>query len=162
MRGELEAEQNCNILTPHSYDHNSISFPFSWAAQPRPGSPASLGHGPHSSIFSPTDLNFDCSIGGLRAPSAGCWFSLPHLVSNFLTSCLHPGYIFVRCPPSCGRHKSHSIQPVHGQGYILIFLDPMHLLFTQVHFLFWQLGRGPYVKILYIIISSQVSIDHPW
>ena len=24
----------------------------------RPGGPASLGHGPHSSIFSPTDLNF--------------------------------------------------------------------------------------------------------
>ena len=37
------------------------------------------------------------------------------------------------------------IQPVHGQGYILIFLDRMHLLFTQVHFLFWQLGRGQYV-----------------
>ena len=36
---------------------------------------------------------------------------------------------------------SHPIQPVHGHGYILIFLDRMHLLFTQVHFLFWQLGR---------------------
>ena len=36
------------------------------------------------------------------------------------------------------------IQPVHGQGYILIFLDRMHLLFTQVNFLFWQLGRGQY------------------
>ena len=33
------------------------------------------------------------------------------------------------------------IQPVHGQGYILIFLDWMHLLFTLVHFLFWQPGR---------------------
>ena len=33
------------------------------------------------------------------------------------------------------------IQPVYGQGYnILIFLDRMHLLFTQVHFLFWQLS----------------------
>ena len=31
---ELETEQNCNILTPHSYGHNNISFPFSWAAQP--------------------------------------------------------------------------------------------------------------------------------
>ena len=63
-----------------------------------------------------------------------------------LTSCLHPVYIIVRHPPSsCGRHKSHSIQPVHGQGYILIFLNRMHLLFTQVHFLFWQLGWGQYV-----------------
>ena len=34
-----------------------------------------------------------------------------------------------------------------GQGYILIFLDWMHLLFTQVHFLFWQLGRGQYVTL---------------
>ena len=34
------------------------------------------------------------------------------------------------------------IQPVHGQGYnFLIFLDRMHMLFTQVHFLFWQPGR---------------------
>ena len=33
-------------------------------------------------------------------------------------------------------------QPVHGQGYILIFLDRMHLLFTQVHFLFWQPEQG--------------------
>ena len=39
------------------------------------------------------------------------------------------------------------IQPVHSQCYILIFLDRMHLLFTQVHFLFWQLGRGQYVTV---------------
>ena len=105
-------------IDPHSYGHNSVSFPFFWAAQPGSGGPASLGHVPHSSIFSPT----------------------------YLISCLHPGYIIVRhLPSSCGRHKSHSIQPVHGQGYILIFLDRIHLLFTQVHFLFWLLGRGQYV-----------------
>ena len=33
------------------------------------------------------------------------------------------------------------IQPIHGQGYILLFLDRMHLLFIQVHFLFLQPGR---------------------
>ena len=109
-------------IDPHSYGLNSVSFPFSWAAQPRAWCPASLGHVPRSSIFSPTGL-----------------------ISNWLTSCLHPGYVIVRHPPSCGRHKSHSIQPVHGQVYILIFLDRMHLLFTQVHFLFWQLGRDQYV-----------------
>ena len=32
-------------------------------------------------IWSP---NYNCSIGGLRAHSAGCWLSLPHLVSNWL------------------------------------------------------------------------------
>ena len=55
---------------------------------------------------------------GLRAPSTGCWFSLPHLISNSsdlqlqLTSGLHPGNIIVRhLPSSCGRHKSHSFNP---------------------------------------------------
>ena len=33
------------------------------------------------------------------------------------------------------------IQPIHGQGYTLLFLDRMQLLFTLVHFLFWQPGR---------------------
>ena len=51
-----------------------------------PGDPASLGHVPHSSIFFPTGLISNCSIGGLRAPSAGCWFSLLHLNSNCLIS----------------------------------------------------------------------------
>ena len=99
-------------IDPHSYGHNSVSFLFSWVVQPGAWGPS---------------LSGTCSL-------------FQHLLSNWLTSCLHPGYIIVRCPPSCGCHKSHSIQPVHGQGYILIFLDRMHLLFTQVHFLFWQLG----------------------
>ena len=33
-------------------------------------------------------------------------------ISNWLTSCLHPGYIIIQRPlSSCGRHKSHSINP---------------------------------------------------
>ena len=109
-------------IDPHSPVYHSLSFPISWAAQPGPGGPA----------------------------SARTWFSFQHLLSNQLTSCLHPGYIIVRCPlSSCERHKSHSIQPVHSQGYILILLDRMHLLFIQVHFLFWQLGwvGGQYTTI---------------
>ena len=50
------------------------------------------------------------------------------------------------------------IQPVHGQGYILIFLNRMHLLFTQVYFLFWQLGRGQYVTDLLKMI--RIQYDH--
>ena len=47
---------DCNILTPSSSVFNSTSFSFCWAAQP----------------------------GVLRAhPSAGCWFSLQHLISNY-------------------------------------------------------------------------------
>ena len=59
------------------------------------------------------------------------------------------------------------IQPVHRQGYILIFLGWMHLIFTQVHFLFWQLGRGQYVTLLaldrhtwiYITVCKQIMND---
>ena len=45
------------------------------------------------------------------------------------------------------------IKPVHGQGYILIFLDRMHLFFTRVHFLFWQIGRvgGQYTTKSHIL-----------
>ena len=99
-------------IDPHSYGHISVSFPvLNWG----PGGPASLGHVPHSSIFSPTDLNSN-------------WlnFLSPGLYNN-LTPTLLPVSVTI----------SHSIQPVHSQGYILIFLDWMHLLFTQVHFLFW-------------------------
>ena len=95
--------------------------------------------------------------GVLRDPFAGCCFSLLHLIFSWLTSCLHPGYIIVlRSPSSCGRHKSHSIQPIQSQGYILISLDRMHLLFTLVHFLFWQLGRGHYVTIVHTWNSSPI------
>ena len=88
----------------------------------RPGGLISLGHIPYSSIFSPTD-----SI-----------FLSPGLYNN-LTSTLLPASVTT----------SHSIQPLDNQGYILIFLDRMHLLFTQVHFLFWKLGRvgGQYTTI---------------
>ena len=60
------------------------------------------------------------------------------------TSCA-PSYIIVRHQPS----QIALIQPVHGQSYILIFLDRMHMLFTPVHFLFWQLGWGQYVTLAF-------------
>ena len=54
------------------------------------------------------------------------------------------------------------IQPVHGQGYILIFLDQMHLLFTQVHFLFWQPGRviGQYTTKLFQTFQSNLLLSN--
>ena len=85
-------------IDPHSYGYNSVSFSFSCAAQPGACGPASLGHSPYSSIFSSTDLNSNCSIGGLRAPSAGCWFSLPHLNSNWTRTSCAPSYIIVLRP----------------------------------------------------------------
>ena len=120
--------------------------------------------------------------GVLRAPSAGCWFSLQHLISNssealnsncsiggpegpsllgagshysilspthlnFLSPGLYNNLTSTLLPASVT--ISHSIQPLDSQGYILIFLDRMHLLFTQVQFLFWQLGRvrGQYTTL---------------
>ena len=101
-------------IDPHSIGHNCVSFPFSWAAQPGPGGPASLGHVliPASSlqlVWSPNWL-----IGGLTAPSAGCRFSFRVLsptglvfkLTDFLYS---PIYVIVHRPPSCGRHnRTHS------------------------------------------------------
>ena len=85
-----------------------------------PGGPASLGHVPQSSIFSPTGLISKLSIGGPEAPSAGCWLSLPHLSptdlvskqTDFLSS---PSYIIVQ-RPLVGVTIA-LIQPIHGQGY---------------------------------------------
>ena len=66
-------------IDPHWYGHNSVSFPFSWAAQPGAWGPSLSG--PWSSFHHHLS-NFNCSNGGKRAPSAGCWFSLPHLIYN--------------------------------------------------------------------------------
>ena len=81
-------------------------------------------------------LNSYCSIGGPEGPL--CWVLVFPTASYLQLT----GYIIVHRPASsCERHKSHSIQPVRCQGYILIFLDWMHPLFTQVHFLFWQFDQ---------------------
>ena len=78
-------------IDPHSIGHGRVSFPFSWAAQPGTWRSSLSGTCSHSSIFlqlvwSPnwSDLqNCNWTIGGLRAHSAGCWLSLPHLDSNW-------------------------------------------------------------------------------
>ena len=99
---ELETEQNCNILTPTLMAISVVSLSFSRAAQPEARGPAlSLGH-----VLIPASshqLVSQNSIGFLRAPSAGWWLSLPHLVSNssdlqltdFLSS---PSNIIVQSP----------------------------------------------------------------
>ena len=96
--------------------------------------PHSYGH----QHFFPVLLG--CSTGGLGPSLSGCWFSLPHLISNWsglqtaqswrpegsLYHILSPtglvskltdflsslSYIIVQCPPSCGRHNpTHSTRP---------------------------------------------------
>ena len=90
-------------------------------------------------IWSPNWL-----IGGLRAPSAGCWLSLPHLVTNgsgLQTDWISCALLYNSSTPTFFLWASQIalIQPIHG--HTLLFLDRMHLLFIQVHFLFWQPGR---------------------
>ena len=94
-----------------------------------------------------------CSTGSLGPSLSGCWFSLPHLISNWSLlqlvwspTGLIPNWLNFLCTELYDSSTSTFflwtsqialIQPVHGQGYILIFLNRMHFLFTQVHFLFW-------------------------
>ena len=139
---ELETEQNCNILTPTLMAITAFLSRSPGLLNRGPGGPASLGHGLHPSIFSPTGLNFNSSIGGPEGPL--CWMlvfsTAPYLqLPDFLCS---PG--LYNCSTSTfflWVSQIALIQPIHGQDYILIFLDWMSLLFTLVHFLFWQLGN---------------------
>ena len=156
----LETEQSCNILTPTLLAITAFLSRSPGLLNRGPGGPASLDAGFLYCLFS----NCNCSIGGLSAHSAGCWLSLPHLVSNCNCSIgglrAHCAGCWLSLPhllqlpdflSSTGLYNSSTstfflwasqitlIQPVHGQGYnILIFLNRMYLLFTQVHFLFWR------------------------
>ena len=134
---ELETEQNCNILTP-TLMAIGVSFLFSWVAQPGAWGPASLGARFLYRILSSTGLipnwlNFLCTELYNRSTSTFfLWASQIAL-----------------------------IQPIHGQGYTLLFLDRMHLLFTQVHFLFWDLGRviGQYTTLDWVLSMGQIELN---
>ena len=93
-----------------------------------PVDPASLGAGFLYGILSLTRLIPNCSVGGPGTPSARCWLSLPHLVTNWSglqtdwISCALR-YIIVQHPPSsCGHHNFALIQPVHGQGNNILII----------------------------------------
>ena len=81
-------------IDPHSIGHNHVSFPFSWAAQPRAWGLPLLGAGFLYRILSPTRL----------IPN---WSDLQ---TDWISCALH--YIIVqRSPSSCGHHKLHSFNP---------------------------------------------------
>ena len=136
-------------IDPHSYGHNSILSRSPGLLNRGPGDPASVGSGFLYRILSPTGLISNCSIWGLGASSAGYWFTLQHLISNWLNFLCTELYNSSTSTFFLWASQIAFIKPVHGQGYILIFLDRMHLLFTQVHFLFWQPGRvgGQYTTV---------------
>ena len=129
----METEQNSNILTPTLMAITAFLSCSPGLLNWWPGGPASLGHVPHSSIFSPTATAQSGPEGPLCCVlvfSTASYLQLTDFLSspglyNSLTSTF---FLWVS--------QIALIQPVHGQGYIMIFLDQMHLLFTQVHFLF--------------------------
>ena len=97
MRAEVGDRTELQHINPHSSGHNSVSFLFSHAAQP-----------------------------GAWGPSfSGCWFSLPHLISNSLHFLCTE--LYNSSTPTFFLWASQIAlnQPVHCQGYILIFLDRM-------------------------------------
>ena len=116
---ELETEQNCNILTPHSYGHQR--FPFSCAAQPEAWGPS----------FSGTCSSIQHLISngsGLQTAQSGAWGLL--LLAFSTASCLQtklvskltdflssPSYIIVQRPLLLVGVTIALIQPIHGQGY---------------------------------------------
>ena len=119
MRGELETEQNCNISTPTLLDIAAFLS----------SSPGLLNRGP----------------GG--PASAGTWFSFQHLLSNLSEL---RGYIIIWARPTTyERHNCTLFNPstVKVMPWSPDIFDRMHLLFTQVHFFFWQLGRDQYVTL---------------
>ena len=82
-------------IDPHSYGHNSVSFPFSWAAQPGAWRPSLSGTW---SSFQHLLSNSNCSIGGLVGPI--CWvlvLSTAPLLQLTWTSCRR-GYIIIWRP----------------------------------------------------------------
>ena len=121
-----------------------------------------------------SSLQLPVSSLQLQLLNRGSW-GPPLLGASFLYRILSPTRLIFNCSNFlCTKLYNSStptyflwasqialIQPVHGQGYILIFLDRMHLLLTQVHFLFWQLGWGQYttlgrlrITMLFIIFTN--------
>ena len=95
---ELETEQNCNILTPTLLAITAFLSRSLGLLNQGHGGPASLGHVPQSSIFSPTGL-----ISKL---------------TDFLSS---PSYIIVQRPLLVGVTIA-LIQPIRGQGYNILII----------------------------------------
>ena len=131
---ELETEQRLQHTDlPSSSGHSSESFSFSCGstggldAQLSAESLFSLLYLEHSSSSELQLLN----RGSRGPPLLGAVLSTAPYLQLTRTSCAS-SYIIVLCP----------LSSTHQQlRFFTDILDRMHLLFTQVYFLFWQLGR---------------------
>ena len=114
VRGELETEIDCNILTPSSSGDSSTSFSFCWAAQPG----VTEGH----------------------KPSVWRWFSLPRTASRTptatdpqLTETVGGTGLYNCLTPTCFLWASHlqRIQSVHRSRWYLRQDAPVSRLTAQ-------------------------------
>ena len=122
VRGELEMERDCHILTPSSSDHSSSSSSFCWAAQ------LSVLRAQASYLQLELQLQLELTY----------W--LPKLS-------VAPGYIIVWCPPaSCGNTHLHRIQPclqvkvIFRHPRLVAPVSALPLIYTGAS-LDWRLGR---------------------
>ena len=113
MRSELETEQNCNILTP------TLMAITAFLSR----SPGLFNRGPGAQhlwdmfLIPVSSLQLiwtsTAQSGVLRAPSAWCWFSLPHLITNwlnFLCTELYNNLTSTLLPASV-TNRTHSTRP---------------------------------------------------
>ena len=134
VRGELETETDCHILTPSSFDYSSTSFAF-WlgcsTVGPEGPNPLS-GAVSHSGILSPTGT-------ATRTPTD--------------PSCLWQLFDVHMLP--VGVRICTEFNHVHRSRWYSNILDRMHLLLPLIYTgasLDWRLGRGPICNNLPILI----------
>ena len=117
VRGSWRANRTATYWPP-TLVAISVSFPFSWAAQPGTWGPATLGHVSQSSILFLTRLITNCSIGGREPTLLGAGFLYLILSPTGLVSKTNWLPVFTELynsstPPFfCGRHNCiHSTHP---------------------------------------------------
>ena len=138
VRGELKTEHNCNILTPSSSGYSSTSFSSCGAAQPGAlRAQFSAGSGSHSFELQQLTPNSD-----LQLTRTSC--------STGLYNCFRPpASVSVASALNSTRPQS-SLSPD--------IIDRIHLLFTQVHFLF-DSSAGSEVNMLQINRTNPAFLE---
>ena len=136
VRGNRRPNRTTTYCPPNSSGYNSISFPFSWAAQ--------LGDWRSS-------LLWDLVLIPASSLQLICLPVTPQLYNYLTSTCLLWASKFTLNSTLRQSRLSPTI------------FDRMHLLFTQVHFLFWQLGQGPIcIRSTPLLPNYQVRCDLEW
>ena len=91
---------------------------------------------PHSSGYNSISFPFSCLLNRVPGGPSLSW-DMVRIPASSLQLPVAWGYIIIQPLDSQGRSWSPDI------------FDRVHMLFTQVHFFFWQLGRGKYVTIIW-------------